>query len=509
MKAIVTAKEMSAMDKYSIEQLHIPGIILMENAGTGIVKTALSILIHPEEKYIHIYCGAGNNGGDGFVAARHFLNFGAKVDVFVLSSREQIKGDALTNLTILENTGHKINFIDKVLETKTPDLIIDAMLGTGVKGSLKGVFADCVKHINSLNCPVLAVDIPTGVNADTGAIDDPAIIATHTATMALPKRGLLFSPGREHVGQLNVIDIGMPPKVIDIKNPDVWRLEEEDIASLLPNRSPDTYKNKCGTVAVIAGSIGFTGAAALTSEAVLRAGAGLCYLCIPKSLNNIIETKLTEVITWPIEDNGGGILQMNNNDLIKNINNQDVVAIGPGIGRHKKTEELIFHLLHVLNKPMVLDADGLNICADNIQAVKNYKGEMILTPHPGELSRLTGLPVKEIMTNPVEITQKFSGAWNKILVLKGSPSLIGFPDKRIFINPTGNAGMATAGSGDVLTGMIAGLMAQGLSAENAALAGVYLHGMAGDIAKNSFGELGMVAGDILNAVPEAIKTITR
>ncbi len=510
MQAIVTAKEMAAMDNFAIRELHIPGIVLMENAGTGIVKTARSILKHFNNKNIHIYCGPGNNGGDGFVVARHLLNNGASVDIFVLSPREKISGDALINLDILEKTGHKISFIDKLSETETPDLVVDAMLGTGVKGPLKGLYADCVNYINSLNCPVLAVDIPTGVHADTGEIDGPALKASFTATMALPKQGLLFSPGREHAGHLIVIDIGMPPQVVRANKPEVWKLEEDDIIPLLPQRAPDAYKNKCGTVAVIAGSTGFTGAAALTSKAVLRAGAGLCYLCIPESLNSIIETKLTEVITWPVKDDAEGILQLPpETDLLKNIQNRDSIAIGPGTGRHPKTAEFIFNLLSESENPAVLDADGLNICADNIQAVKEYKGEMILTPHPGELSRLTGRPVKEIMANRIGIIREFSKLWGKILVLKGGPSLIGFPDGRIFIKSTGNAGMATAGSGDVLTGVIAGLLAQGLSAQEAALAGVYLHGLAGDLAKIKFGEHGMIAGDILKLLPEAFKKLSK
>jgi len=506
MQAIVTAKEMAAMDNFAIQDLHIPGVVLMENAGIGIVKTARSILKHLNDKNIHIYCGSGNNGGDGFVVARHLLNMGANVDVFVLSSREKIKGEALTNLIILEKMGHQLFFIDTCNETKTPDLIIDAMLGTGVKGPLKGLYADCANYINSLPCPVLAVDIPTGVNTDTGAIDGPAVKASFTATMALPKRGLLFSPGREHTGQLQVIDIGMPPRVIRDKNPDIWKVEKEDITSLLPKRAPDAYKNKCGTVAVIAGSTGFTGAAALTSEAVLRAGAGLCYLCIPESLNRILESKLTEVITWPVGDDGNGILQPDTDTgLLEKIQNQDSVAIGPGIGQHPKTAEFIFQLLRLVDKPVILDADGLNICAGNIEALKAFKGEMILTPHPGELSRLTGLPVQKIMADRIGTVQHFSNLWNKVLVLKGGPSLIALPDGRVFINPTGNAGMATAGSGDVLTGLIAGLLAQGLKAEDAALAGVYIHGCAGDLAKNKYGEPGMIAGDILKLLPQAIK----
>lgn len=505
MKSIVTAKQIASMDRYAIDDLEIPGIILMENAGRGIVDIALSLLGRPEQKRVHIYCGPGNNGGDGYVVARHLSNKGADVRVFILARQEKIKGDALINLEILLKMEQDVSFIEKNPQVEKPDLIVDAMLGTGVAGSLRGLFAEVAEFINLQNVPVLSVDIPTGVNADTGAVEGPAIKATATATMALLKRGLVFSPGREHAGQVLIVDISMPSAVVKEKQQNVWLQEKEDIVPLLPVRSPDAHKNNCGTVATVAGSEGFTGAACLTSEAALRAGAGLSYLCIPQSLNPILETKLTEVITWPFDDAGMGYLHKGCfQEMILPLQKQNVVAIGPGLGQHDGTAHLVHLLLEKLELPMVLDADGLNVCAGSIDSIKNYRGEMILTPHPGELSRLIGLPAGEIVANRIEVAKETAVTWNKVLVLKGGPTIIAFPDGRVFVNSTGNAGMATAGSGDVLTGLIAGFLAQGLDAGQAARAGVYVHGLAGDLAKNETGEMGMLAGDILRFVPKAI-----
>jgi len=510
MKTVVTASQMAEMDRYTIEDLKIPGVVLMENAGRGVVNVALSLLGDVRNKLVYVFCGPGNNGGDGYVVARHLLNMGAHVETFVLTSRDKIKGDALVNLIILEKMSHQIKFIDHLPATpqRLPDLIVDAMLGTGVKGALRGLFADMVEFINSLKVPVLAIDIPTGVDADSGAVDGLAIFATKTATMALLKRGLVFSPGREHAGEVEIIDISMPPQVVSLKHSNVRLVEGDDVSTLLPRRAPDTHKNKCGTVATVAGSRGFTGAAALASEAALRAGAGLSYLCVPLSLNEIFEVKSTEVITWPFDDAGMGYLHSGCfNELVKPLRDQNVVAIGPGIGQHKKTAELVHLLLQELDKPLVLDADGLNVCAQNTDLIKNYKGDMVLTPHPGELSRLIGMPNKEIVSNRIDVTRQVATEWQKVVVLKGGPTVIGFPDGEVFINSSGNAGMATAGSGDVLTGVIAGLMAQGLAAESAAVAGVYIHGLAGDLARDELGEMGLVAGDILRYVPGAIKRL--
>ncbi|HPG40526.1 MAG TPA: NAD(P)H-hydrate dehydratase [bacterium] len=510
MQPVVTAKQMADLDKSCIEHMHIPGLLLMENAGLGVVRQVKKMLHGVKGKYIHIYCGPGNNGGDGFVIARHLFNMMAIVHVHILASREKISSDALINLQILESIGVPLFWGQLPDSERIPDLIIDALLGTGVKGALKGIIATCVDHINSYSCPVIAVDIPTGVNADTGEVAGLAVQADVTVTMALPKKGLLFSPGREYAGKLIVTDISMPFMAIDKSNPQVWLIERTDVRKMLPIRAADAHKNKCGTVAVVAGSKGFTGAACLTSLAVLRTGAGLCYLAVPKSLNSIVESKLTEVISWVVEDDDKGYLFADNNgELVKKIQQQSAVVIGPGLGQQPQTGELVHALLRGIEKPCVLDADGLNLCAGQTRLFREYRGDLILTPHPGEFSRLTGLPAPEIVKNRLEVVRQYAQEWQVTIILKGGPTIIGCRNGQVYINSTGNAGMATAGSGDVLSGMIAALLAQGVPAEKAAIAGVYLHGLAGDIAKKNYGEMGLVAGDIVNAIPKALLTCAR
>ena len=511
MKTVFTAKEMAGVDSYAINKMNIPGVILMENAGRGIADIARRLLQQPQGKLVYIFCGPGNNGGDGYVVARHLLNHGARVRTFVLAAADKIKGDALVNLQILQNIGQQPEFIQEAVRPReTPDLVIDAMLGTGVKGALKGLYAQTADIINSLDCPVLAVDIPSGVNADTGHVAGPAVRADVTATMAAPKRGLLFSPGREYAGRLEIVDISMPPKVVDKRSSKVWLVDEAFIKSILPKRSPDAHKNKVGMVQMIAGSAGFTGAAALASEAVLRSGAGLCYLAAPKSLNAIFENKLTEVITQPVADNDAGYFTMKNlKPLLANIEGKDVIAIGPGIGQALQTAALIHELFKILDKPLVLDADGLNVFAGKTELFNSYAGDLILTPHPGEFSRLTGLPAQEIIVNRVEITREYARKWDCVIVLKGGPSITATPDGAVYITATGNAGMATGGSGDVLTGIIAALLGQGAPVVHAAVAAVYVHGLAGDLAAKKYGRLGMTAGDILKQTPRALKLLQR
>ncbi|MBN2000724.1 NAD(P)H-hydrate dehydratase [candidate division KSB1 bacterium] len=511
MKPVVTAAQIAELDKKCIDEIGIPGVVLMENAGRGIFQVALSMLQDSTGKKVTIFCGPGNNGGDGFVLARFLLNAGAVVTTIILAPREKIKGDALINLKVLEKMACRPVFVNTIQDIPSikADLIVDALLGTGVKGAVSGIFAEAVEIINTCCCPVLAVDIPTGVQADTGAVCVPAIKADKTVTMALKKRGLLLPPGRHLCGEITVIDIGTPELLLKTAPLHIFEIEAGDIRRILPNRPPDAHKNRCGAVAVIAGSRGYTGAAALAAKAVLRIGAGLGYLFIPDSLNDILESRLTEVITRPQDDAGAGYLHSGCYDeLTQNVAKMDVIAMGPGLGQHHETAVLVHKLLKTLNKPVVLDADALNVSRGHTDLFNNFQNQLILTPHPGELSRLTDLTTVEIMADRIAIAQKFSRIWNVTLILKGSPTLIALPDGRIFINSTGNSGMATAGSGDVLTGTIAGLLAQGLDAEQAAIAGVYVHGLAGDLARIEKGEMGMIAGDILNYLPQAIKVIT-
>ncbi len=479
----------------------------MENAGRGIAQLAMDILEDVAGKRIIILCGPGNNGGDGYVVARHLLNHGALARTLVLAPEEKIKGDARTNLDILKNMEHPVKFVDEFLHLdEEPDLIIDAMLGTGVTGSLRGIFADAAKLLDQLRAPVLAVDIPTGVNADTGAVDGPAVQASYTATMALPKRGLLFSPGREYTGELYIIDIGMPPAVQVKKDTRVFQIDETDVRLCLPFRAPDAYKNSCGTCAVVAGSAGLAGAAVMTSLATMRAGAGMTFLAAPSSINSSLRAQLTEIITEPLDDAGSGCFTSDHFEpLMEFISQKDVAVLGPGLGQKKVTVQLIHQLLTNLDQPLVLDADGLNACRDHIGLIQQYPNELIITPHPGELSRLIDASAKEITADPITIARQAAKDLQCVLILKGAPTVIAVPDGTVFVNSTGNAGMATAGSGDVLTGALAGLLAQDLEAIDAAIAGVFLHGVAGDFAAQDKGMHGMMATDILHQLPLAIK----
>jgi len=511
MRIVVTAAEMAEMDRYSIEVLGIPGIVLMENAGLDCVVAAEDLLGDPKGKRVVFFCGKGNNGGDGYVVARHLHNHGAQVEVYLVGEKAQVRGDARTNLHILEQMGIGVRPIatgEHLLGIpKGAHLVVDALLGTGVQGPVTGLLADVIEFINRYGAPVLSIDLPTGMNTDVGSIDGPCVRATVTVTMGELKRGLLFSPGREHAGRVRVADISMPPLVRERVSVETFLVERNDVAQRLPKRPPDAHKTQCGKVFILAGSLGMTGAAALTSESTLRAGTGLVYLGIPRSLNDILEEKVTEVITKPLPETPEGSLSLEaETPIAEFVDWADVVALGPGLTTHPQTKLLVEHIVSKIEKPMVLDADGINALARKAGAVKQCRAPMVLTPHPGEVSRLVGLPIEAICANPIEVARQIAADLGKVLVLKGGPTVIAEPDGRVYINPTGNAGMATAGAGDVLTGAIAGLMAQGLSPRDAAIVGVYVHGLAGDLAAQAKGRLGMIAGDILAHLPAAFQS---
>ncbi len=503
MKPIVTPSHMATLDRYAIDELGIPGLVLMENAGRGIAESAMAMA--QRDKPVHIYCGAGNNGGDGYVVARHLLHNGFQVQVFILTDREKIKGDSLTNLQILEKMGQTVHYIKAAPQIPVqPGLIIDALLGTGATGPLKGFYAEIVEHINRSGVNVLSVDMPTGINAETGAVFEPVVKAQKTCTMALLKTGLLLAPAREFAGQIRVVDISLPQQTLLAKPPRQWLLESSDIRSRLPVRPRDAYKNQVGTVAILAGSTGFCGAAALTALSTLRSGVGLCFLAFPAGLNTVMAAKLTEPVLWPMPDQGHGFLTLECADeLYEKIRSQNAWAVGPGLGQASQTKELLFNLLQRLALPLVLDADGLNLCSQDVGSIKSYHGDMVLTPHAGELARLLKAGSKEIVADRVAMVQRAAREFEQVVVLKGSPTLVADRQGTVFFNSTGNAGMATAGSGDVLTGVIAALLAQGLNSLDAALVGVYLHGLAGDMAKKQFGEISLMAGDILAGLAQA------
>lgn len=510
LKPVVTAKEMAKIDRFAIGKIGIPGMVLMENAGREVVAVIREMLGTGEDKNIIIFCGKGNNGGDGYVVARYLLDMGANVKTYLIGKIDEVKGDAENNLEILQRIGHDvlpISSLEHIKLDRGAHLIVDALLGTGVRGGLTGLLKELVGQINKMGAPVLSIDLPTGMETDTGTVEGTCIQASTTVTMAYLKSGLLLSPGREHAGDVIVANIGIPGSIPKEKNVKCFQLTAEYINDLLPQRKPDTFKNRCGQVFLLAGSTGLTGAAALSSEATLRIGAGMAMLGIPKSLNATLEEKLTEVMTLPLSETDRQSLSFDSKKMIsEKFQWADVLAVGPGLSTHPDSAKLVKWILENFNKPVVLDADAINCLKDDKEFLETAQSDLILTPHPGELSKLVGISAKEILANPIEIVREQARKLNVVLILKGAPTIIGSPDGYIFINSTGNPGMATAGMGDVLTGAIAGLVAQKMSPLDGALAGVYLHGLSGDISKSELGEAGLLAGDVLRNLPLAMKT---
>lgn len=513
MLKVVTAEEMRNIDRRTIQKIGIPGIVLMENAGAKTASLIKKILNGVRGKNIMVFCGRGNNGGDGMVVARHLINSGANLRIFLTAKKEDLKGDPLTNLQILEKMGVEIKPISTIEEiTPFPQthLVIDALLGTGIKGQVRGFVAEVIDFINQYRAPVLSVDLPSGLNSDTGSYEGTCVKADYTLTMALLKRGLLIPPGRELAGEVRVVDISMPQVAIDEEDVKTSLVEQDDVRQMLPQRPSETHKNRCGKVFILAGSVGMTGAATLASMAVLRSGAGVAILGIPQSLNPPLEEKLTEVMTKPLPETEMQTISLRAWKEVQNLMDwAHVLAIGPGLSTQEETKELVLKMVENLNKPAVIDADGLNALAGRAETLQKAKADVVLTPHFGELSRLVEIPIEEISKNRIEVARHWASQLGVILVLKGSPTVIGDPNSNIYINPTGNAGMATAGAGDVLTGTIAGLMAQGAPPLEAAIAGVYLHGLAGDLAREELGEKGLIAGDIVEYLPEAILKLER
>ncbi len=512
---VVTAAEMRQIDKNTIEGIGIPGIVLMETAGSEIVRAIEQH--YPTAQRVGVFVGKGNNGGDGLVIARQLAHAGREVNVFLVSPAESFTGEARTNLDIAKNLELQIEEIltDAVFfDTLRCDLLVDAIFGTGLRGAVRESVANIINAINDLPIPILAVDLPSGLDADSGTPLGTCVQADRTITIGLPKRGLLVHPGVEFAGKIEVVDIGFPQQIIDAQNIKVNWTTEKDAAAWIPVRSPASYKGSYGRVLVVAGSTGMTGAAALASEAAFRVGAGLVTLTIPKSLNPILEVKLSEVMTLPLPETEAGSLAESSTSTILEYakKTKSVLAIGPGLSQHPQTVKLVHQLVKEnkeqgLGLRMVIDADGLNALAQATDLISLLGTETVLTPHPGEMARLTNIPISTLESNRIGTAEEFANQYGVTLVLKGAPTVTSNPSGEIWINSTGNPGMATAGMGDVLTGIIAGLMAQNMSSETAAVLGVYLHGLAGDIAAEKLGMHGLIAGDVLQAVPQAISSL--
>jgi len=504
---IVTADEMRDIDRRTIEDYGIPGLVLMERAGLAVASRVRALF--PSKKVV-VLCGGGNNGGDGLVAARDLFNRGIKVLVIMTTKKEALSSDCAVQYQIAKKMGIPVEFRSTMSGKDIHgSVVIDAVFGTGLARPVKGGIAGLFAFLNGADAPVVAVDMPSGISSDTGEILGQAVMADYTVTFGLPKRAHFLYPGAGYTGKLFIEDIGFPTCLLDPDSIKTSLIDRETASALIPARPRNSFKGDFGHVLVIAGSRGKTGAAMMCGQAALRSGSGLVTLGVPESLAESFQCRVTEEMLLPLPDDGNGMMSLKALDGILEFTAEkiDVIAAGPGIGVSPATKKIMTELVLRSAVPMVLDADGLNsisASAKHAGAVKdllqNAKSPIILTPHPGEMARLIHKPK---VTERLGIPVSFAVDSGSYLVLKGVPTIIALPEGNIFINTTGNPGMATAGAGDVLTGIIASLLGQGLNPAEASALGVFIHGMAGDKAAAKAGEYSLIASDLINALPAA------
>lgn len=517
MKRVVSAEEMQWCDKTTINVYGIPGFLLMEHAGYGVAEVIRKECSPLESKNILILCGKGNNGGDGFVAARLLANSGASIQIVVLASPSELKGDAKAHYKILETLSKKLDgsitirkYSKRLLASiPRPDVIIDAIFGTGFTGIVRKPISDVIHWMNQQQAKIVSVDIPSGVHGTTGLVANCAVHADITVTFGCLKSGLLCSQGREAAGSVRVIDIGILTKIIEDKRLNTAIVEKTDVRKVLPQRSIHAHKYSVGKVFVLAGSKGLTGAAALCSMAALRIGAGAVVLGTPDSVYPILARKLTEAMVFPLPSTPDGTLSLASLDAIRErLTWADVLVLGPGLSQHPETQKLILKILFDYRGKILVDADGLNAIANHgISKLRSSRAQLILTPHVGEFARLNKMPVHDVEYHRISAAQNLAKKIGATIVLKGVPTVIASKLGSTMLNSTGNPGMATAGAGDVLAGIIAGLWAQGLPDVEAAWASVYLHGLSGDCIAQKIGERSLVAQDLIENISLALQNI--
>ncbi len=510
---IVTGTQMQAVDRRTITEAHIPSSVLMERAGEGIVRNLEEYCGSARGKTITILCGKGNNGGDGLVAARLLRRRRARVHVVLFATIADLSRDATAMYRRFVHIAGRsaVSRFRSGDQTRalvaSSDILLDALLGTGLSSEVSGPYREAIELINAAGKPVIAVDIPSGIHADTGTILGRAIRATLTITFGLPKLGLYVGAGIDHAGAIRIVDIGIPPAYVDAIESRTLLLTSDGAFRSLPERVPSAHKGTFGHAGIIAGSVGKTGAAALAAYAALRVGTGLVTVATPSSVNDVLESKLLEVMTMPLPETKARTLARSGLDRISAfIQARTAIAIGPGLSTHPETVELVQSLMKHLDRPSVLDADALNALTGRVSLLTECKTPPILTPHPGEMARLeVDATPQSVNADRIGTARRFARERGVFVVLKGARTVIARQDGLVAICPTGNPGMATAGTGDVLTGMIVGFLAQGVSAWDAACAATFFHGSAGDLAAQRLGQHGMLASDLIAQIPYALQ----
>lgn len=511
---VVSAEQMREMDRLTIQKYEMPSLVLMERAGEGITRAILENFAKAAKRGVLIVCGKGNNGGDGFVVARLLKKKRIPCEVALLARQQELSPDAAHNLKlflklkgkVVEITADKLSLLQQRMHGK--GLLVDAILGTGMKNDVGGLFAEAITLMNAAGLPIVAVDIPSGLDADRGTPLGVSIQAEMTVSLGYAKLGQVIYPGIDYVGELVVADIGIDARALEAVAPKTELLVAEQITPLVPRREADTHKGTYGHLVVMAGSRGKTGAAILACRAAMRTGAGLVTLAAPRALNNIFAAQLVEVMTELLPDNGHDEMEaLTDDDWHRLLARKSALLFGPGIGVTDTTRNTMRWLLRNLAMPWVIDADGLNNLALEIERLRHAKTPPILTPHPGEMARLLGTDNAAVNKNRVDAARGFAVKHRCHLVLKGARTVIATPDGKVFINPTGNPGMASGGMGDVLAGIIAALLGQGLPAEDAMKLGVYLHGFVGDRVAAARGQIGLIASDIIAGLPSGLRDL--
>jgi len=502
---VAKVNEMRELDRRATEEFAISEDLLMENAGQAVYFVILQEFGIKGNKFA-VFCGGGNNGGDGLVVARKIHSNGGEVKIFLLDDEAKFRGAAKKNFEIASKLPveiTKVNSISSIMsEVLDSDAIVDAIFGTGLVREIGGIFKDAIQVINESQSMVFSIDIPSGINGDTGEVMGEAVKADYTVTFGLPKLGNILYPGYDHCGKLYVSHISFPPTLYD---PHSIKVAINNPVEL-PERARDTHKGSYGRALFIAGSSSYLGAPYFSALSFLKAGGGLSYLATPKSISSILAGKGSEIVFVPQKETPSGSIAIENkDDLLEFSQKVDMVVMGPGLSLTKETQELVRELAPKIKKPLLIDGDGITAIAEDLGRIKNREAATILTPHLGEMSRIIKMEVSEININKIDVLQKTARELASIIVLKGAHSLIGYPDETVFINVSGNSGMATAGSGDVLTGAIAALYGLGLPLEDAVRMGVFIHGFSGDIAAVDKGEDGITAQDIMDYLPEAMK----
>ena len=513
---VTTAAEMQALDRLAVDTYGIPGVVLMENAGAQVARILWQAFPRLQTQRVAIFCGRGNNGGDGFVIARYLSNAGVAVTVFLIGVPEGLHGDARTHFDIMRRAGvnsQSVTTPESLGEVTTQlgeyDILIDALLGTGLKAEVHGLYGQTIAVLNASRRPIVAVDIPSGLSADTGVVLGEHVRADLTITIALPKRGLLLYPAAAHVGRLVVVDIGFPAAIREHASVRCHLVKPVSIAAHLTERPADTHKGSYGHLLVVAGSLGKTGAGVLACLAALRSGAGLVSFGLPGSLNAAMEARLTETMTIPLPEVEPGVLgAAAAADIVQWLEGKSCLILGPGLGTHRETVQCVHEVLRHTRLPVVLDADGLNAVSMASLSSDEIDAPLVLTPHPGELARLRGTTTASVQADRLRAAGETARACHAVVVLKGAHTIIAEPDGTLHVNLTGNPGMATAGSGDVLSGVIGAFLGQGYAPSLAAQMGVYLHGLSGDLAAAALGTRSLIARDLIEQLPRAFQQIT-